>query len=121
MDLARVGQLVVQGGRRGAFPIVPEAWIDDITTAGDPDAWLAGPFVPYFPGRPMHYRAKWYVERGPEPVLSGFGIHGQHLLIDRARQIVMVKFSSQPLPIDGEAIRMTYRAMDVVRALLARD
>jgi hypothetical protein len=31
-------------------------------------------------------------------------------LIDRARQIVMVKFSSQALPIDGEAIRMTWRS-----------
>ena len=69
----------------------------------------------------MHYRAKWYVERGTEPVLSGFGIHGQHLLVDRALQIVVAKFSSQALPIDGEAIRMTYRAMDAIRALLARD
>ena len=94
MDLARVGQLLVEGGRRGARPIVPKAWIDDITTAGDPDAWLAASFVPYFPGRSMHYRAKWYVERGAEPVLSGFGIHRQHL-VDRARQIVMVKLSSQ--------------------------
>ena len=102
MDLARVGQLLVEGGRRGARPIVPKAWIDNITTAGDPDAWLAGPFVPYFPGRSMHYRAKWYVERGAEPVLSGLGIHGQHLLVDRARQIVMVKFSSQAQPLDGD-------------------
>jgi CubicO group peptidase (beta-lactamase class C family) len=121
MDLARVGQLLVEGGRRGTRPIVPEAWIDDITTAGDPDAWLAGPFVPYFPGRAMHYRAKWYVERGAEPVLSGFGIHGQHLFVDRARQLVMVKFSSQALPVDGDAIRMTYRAMDAIRASLLGD
>jgi CubicO group peptidase (beta-lactamase class C family) len=45
MDLARVGQLLIEGGRRGARQIVPVAWIDGITTAGDPDAWLAGPFV----------------------------------------------------------------------------
>jgi CubicO group peptidase (beta-lactamase class C family) len=121
MDLARVGQLLAQGGRRGANQIVAEAWLDDITTAGDPDAWLAGSLVPYFPGRSMHYRAKWYVERGAQPVLSGLGIHGQYLLVDRARQIVMVKFSSQALPLDDDAIRMTYRAMDAIRALLARD
>jgi len=119
MDLARVGQLLAAGGRRGDRQIVPRAWIDDIMTAGDPEAWLAGPFVPYFPGRPMHYRAKWYVERGTEPVLSGFGIHGQHLFVDPARQIVMAKFSSQALPLDGDAIRMTYRAIDAIRALLA--
>lgn len=118
MDLARVGQLLVEGGCRGARPIVPKAWIDDITTAGDPDA---GPFVPYFPGRPMHYRTKWYVERGAEPVLSGFGIHGQHLLVDRVRQVAMVKLSSQAQPLDGDSVRMTYRAMDATRALLFRD
>lgn len=119
MDLARVGQLLVQGGRRAGRAIVPEAWIDDIATAGDPAAWQAGPFVPYFPARPMHYRAKWYVERGAEPVLSAFGIHGQHLFVDRARQIVLVKFSSQASPIDDDALRLTYRAMDAMRGLLA--
>ena len=119
MDLARVGQLLAAGGRRGDRQIVPQAWIDDIMTAGDPDAWLAGPFVPYFPGRPMHYRAKWYVERGTEPVLSGLGIHGQHLFVDPARRIVVAKFSSQASPLDGDAIRMTYRAFDAIRALLS--
>ena len=117
MDLARVGQLLVNGGRRGARPIVPEAWLDDIATAGDPEAWQAGPFVSYFPA-PMHYRSKWYVERGDEAVLSGFGIHGQHLFVDRSRQIVMVKFSSQASPIDDDAVRMTYQAMAAIRRLL---
>jgi CubicO group peptidase (beta-lactamase class C family) len=121
MDLARVGQLLVTGGRRGARQIVPEVWIDDIATAGDPDAWLAGSFVPFFPDRSMHYRAKWYVERGAQPVLSGYGIHGQHLFVDRAREIVVAKFSSQALPLDGDAIPMTYRAVDAIQARLAGD
>ncbi len=118
MDLARVGQLVAEGGRRGGRQIVPGGWIGDIVAAGDPDAWLVGPFVSYFPDRFMHYRAKWYVERGAEPVLSCLGIHGQHLFVDPARQIVVAKFSSQASPLDGDAIRMTYRAFDAIRALL---
>lgn len=121
MDLARVGQLLVGDGRRGGRQIVPSDWIDDISTAGDPDAWRAGPFLPFFPGREMHYRAKWYVERGKNPVLSGFGIHGQHLFVDRARQIVVVKFSSQALPLDGDAIRMTYRTVDALREMLSES
>jgi CubicO group peptidase (beta-lactamase class C family) len=69
----------------------------------------------------MHYRAKWYVERGAQPVLSGYGIHGQHLFVDRAREIVVAKFSSQALPLDGDAIPMTYRAVDAIQARLAGD
>jgi len=120
MDLARVGQLLVDGGRRGAKQIAPEAWINDIATTGDPEAWLEGPFVAYFPGRAMHYRSQWYVERGDTEILSGFGIHGQHLFVDRAEQLVVAKFSSQALPLDGDAIRMTYRAIDAIRAMLAK-
>lgn len=120
MDLARVGQLLVDGGSRGGKQIVPEAWVNDIATTGDTEAWQEGPFVPYFPGRPMHYRSKWYVERGEAPIISGFGIHGQHLFVDRAQQLVVAKFSSQAAPLDGDAIRMTYRAMDAIRALLAK-
>ena len=33
MDLARVGQLIVQNGRRDGKPIIPAAWIEDIWPA----------------------------------------------------------------------------------------
>src|SRR5204862_5474770 len=38
-DLARVGQLILDGGARGSRQIVPESWIDDITRCGDRQAW----------------------------------------------------------------------------------
>jgi len=88
-DLARVGQLIVEGGARGTRQVVPTAWIEDITRKGDAEAWNAGSFVPYFPGAAMHYPDKWYVERGVAPLLFGLGIHGQNLFIDREREIVI--------------------------------
>jgi CubicO group peptidase (beta-lactamase class C family) len=115
MDLARVGELLVRGGRRGSREIVPAAWIDDIERAGDPAAWEAGSFVDYYPGRRMHYRAKWYVEHGPSPLLFGLGIHGQTLFVDRQRQLVIAKLSSQPLPLDADQIALTSRAVDALR------
>jgi CubicO group peptidase (beta-lactamase class C family) len=114
-DLARVGQLLVQGGRRGDRQIVPEAWIDDIERAGDPCAWQAGSFAEFYPGREMHYRSKWYIERGASPLTFGMGIHGQNLFVDRARELVVAKLSSQPLPIDAEAIALTSQAVDALR------
>jgi CubicO group peptidase (beta-lactamase class C family) len=117
-DLARVGQLVVEGGRHQGREVVPKTWIDDIFTAGDPEAWKRGPFVPYFPGLPIHYRSKCYVVRGPQPLLFGFGIHGQHLFVDPTAEIVIAKVSSQAAPLDAPRIARTLEMVQRVREAL---
>lgn len=114
-DLARVGQLIVEGGRHRGVQVVPKDWIDDIFSAGDPEAWKQGPFVPYFPGLPIHYRSKCYVVRGPEPLLFGFGIHGQHLFVDPTAEIVIAKVSSQAAPLDARRIARTLEMVEQVR------
>ena len=63
-DLARIGLLIVGNGRRDGRQVLPERWIDDIERNGDPEAWDAGDFAPFLPGRPMHYRSQCYVLRG---------------------------------------------------------
>jgi CubicO group peptidase (beta-lactamase class C family) len=118
-DLARLGQLVIEGGSRAGSEIIPAAWIDDIMENGDQDAWTAGSFVEYFPDAGMHYRSKWYVQRGPVPLLMAFGIHGQYLCIDRRRKIVIAKASSQELPLDAARIILTMRAINRIRDWLA--
>ena len=117
-DLARVGQLIVQGGRRGAAQVIPREWIDDVLHEGDPRAWDAGPFAPFFPGLPIHYRSKWYVVRGDRPLLFGFGIHGQNLFVDCAGEIVIAKFSSQAAPLDAARIARTTELVGRIRDLL---
>src|ERR1044072_9984486 len=67
MDLARVGQLMVQGGKRDGVQIVPKQWLDDLIARGSPEAWNKGDFVQLFAGFPMHYRSKWYVVRSEQP------------------------------------------------------
>jgi CubicO group peptidase (beta-lactamase class C family) len=118
-DLARVGQLMVQAGARGGTQIVPESWIDDITRNGDPDAWAAGSLTRYYPGLPIRYRSKWYVLEGKAPLLFGLGIHGQNLFVDRARQIVIAKVSSQALPLDAARIALTMRGVSRITEFLA--
>jgi len=117
-DLARVGQLILEGGARGSRQIVPESWIDDITRRGDPQAWAAGDLVDYFPGLPISYRSQWYVVAGQAPVLFGLGVHGQNVFIDRARETVIAKVSSQALPLDGERITLTMRAAAAIMEFL---
>ncbi len=118
-DLARVGQMMAEGGTNGDRQVVPEAWIEMITRDGDPEAWANGSLITYFPNAPMHYRAKWYVERSVPPMLFGLGIHGQNLFIDAKNEIVIAKFSSQSRPLDVELIGLTRRLVSALRRALA--
>lgn len=117
-DLARVGQLIVDGGKRDGRTIVPASWIADILENGDTEAWNKGSFVDYFPGVSMHYRSKWYVEHGPAPLVYGIGIHGQNLFVDTRNEIVIAKHSSQALPLDAARIALTARAVAHIRRAL---
>ena len=111
-DLARVGQAMLDGA-------LATAWIDDIESNGDAAAWQAGAFVELFRGAPIHYRSKWYVLRGAAPALFGFGVHGQLLLVDRRSQVVVVKFSSQELPLDAQRIPDSLGLAQTIRSRLA--
>ncbi len=119
-DFARLGQLVLQGGRRGGAEIVPSSWIDDMAANGDRDAWRKGDFAAGFGGLPMFYRSGWYVIDAQPKILFAMGIHGQNLFVDRANSIVIAKVSSQNDPIDYPAIGLTHRAVaEIRRCLLA--
>ena len=67
----------------------------------------------------MHYRSKGYVLRGGTPALFGFGVHGQLLLVDRANQVVVAKFSSQELPLDPQRIPDSLQLAETIRSRLA--
>jgi CubicO group peptidase (beta-lactamase class C family) len=114
-DLARVGQLLVDGGSYKGRQVVPAAWIDMIMNDGDENAWAAGNLASYYPGVPIHYRAKWYVERSAPRLLFCLGIHGQNLFVDVENEIVIAKFSSQAQPLDGTCIALTRNLVDALR------
>lgn len=95
-DLARIGEMMRQGGLANGTRVVSEAWVRDTATAGDADAWKRGDFGHLFPqGR---YRNKWY--QSGKGSYCGIGIHGQWLFVDPASEVVIVKMSSQPEPVD---------------------
>ena len=117
-DLARLGQLIVQGGARDGRQIIPAAWIDDITCNGDAGAWDRGDFAHLFPGAAMHYRDKWYVTREAQPWLFALGVNGQNLFVDRANGIVIARFASQALALDVPAIGVTMAMVAGIRGRL---
>ena len=118
MDLARVGQLIVQSGRRDGTSIIPPRWIDDMLGGGDPKAWAAGDMIAYFGDRRMHYRNKWYVLRD-SGIAFGLGVYGQNLFVDKANEVVVAKVSSQPPPLDKGLIDLTMTFVEAMRDHLA--
>ena len=118
-DLARVGQLIVDGGMAGTTQVIAPEWIDDLFNAGDPAAWAKGDFVDYFNGRDMHYRNKWYVLRGDRPMAFGSGIHGQNLWVLPHERVVIAKTSSRPMAQDAATGALNLKMVDAVKRYLA--
>jgi CubicO group peptidase (beta-lactamase class C family) len=117
-DFARVGQLLVQNGRRADEAIIPPEWIDDILDNGDRQAWATGEWSKLFAYRSMSYRGGWYVVDDKPGMMFAMGIHGQNLFVDRANRLVIAKLSSQGAAVDVAAWRLTHRAVAEVRRCL---
>ncbi|MGF7005457.1 serine hydrolase domain-containing protein [Aminobacter sp. BE322] len=97
-DLARVGEMMRQGGTAEGGRIVPQAWVEDTIHGGDAGAWQRGTMTNLFAtGR---YRNKWYQTGNASGAYCGIGIHGQWLYVDPKAEVVIAKMSSQALPVD---------------------
>lgn len=123
-DVARLGQVLVDGGRRGDRQIVPEACLDSIATGGDARAWRDGEWGKAFSllSKNMRYRSGWYAIDDEPTLLFAMGVHGQNLFVDRAHKIVIAKFSSWGRPTDYVALGLTHLAVRrMQRSLIAKE
>lgn len=100
-DLARIGEMMRQGGTANGRRILPEAWVrDTVSTGGSREAWQRGTMAFLFPkGR---YRNKWYQIGTDNGAFCGIGIHGQWLYVNPKTEVVIAKMSSQPEPVDDK-------------------
>ena len=97
-DLGRFGLMLLNNGKYAEEQIVPASWISD-TIAGDSgykQRFAASEHGPMMPDG--HYKNKmWVVD---ENIMLCIGIHGQFICINKATNSVIVRFSSQPEPLD---------------------
>jgi CubicO group peptidase (beta-lactamase class C family) len=121
-DFARLGQLIVDGGKRGAREIIPAAVIGDITNNGDADVWKNGQWGKAFASisNNMRYRSGWYLVDDQPKTMFAMGIHGQNLFIDRANRIVVAKLSCWKQPIDYLPLWVTHRGFERLQRALTR-
>ena len=109
-DLARFGQMHIEGGLANGEQIIPEWWIRDIRENGDPAPWANGEFAETMPN--TVYRSKWYVMAGG--AYCGLGIHGQTVYVDPASGMVVAKLSSHPLATDEALDDNLFRAFAAI-------
>ncbi len=94
-DYARLGRLVLDGGRVAGRTVVPQDWIATLG-AGDPAVFARSPeYGDRIPGGA--YRNQWWRIDG-RTVASG--IHGQLICVDPASRTVLVVLSSWPAALD---------------------
>lgn len=115
LDLARFGQLLLDGGALAGRQVVPRDWLAETWAVHAElrsafDLSDAGPFLPR-----GWYRNQCWVVPGPHgDLLLGLGIHGQLLRVDPATRTVVVKLSSWPTAQNPQWLNDTLRACDAV-------
>lgn len=117
-DLARVGEMVLAGGRAPGGRVVAAQWAESILAGGDPRQMVDQGWTSVYPGG--SYTRQWWCTGNRRGNVTGLGIHGQHLWLDPQSSTVIVKLSSWPQP-DAEQDQRTQALLmeDLTRALAA--
>ncbi|MEV8313759.1 serine hydrolase [Streptomyces sp. NPDC059900] len=96
-DVARLGEMLRQGGALGERQIVPEA-VATTLASGVPDGY---PRRVRFPAAPpdspatLSYHDLWWILNDPYDSFMASGIHGQRLFVSPGLDLVVVHFGSQ--------------------------
>jgi CubicO group peptidase (beta-lactamase class C family) len=117
-DLARFALMHLRDGAVDGRQVVPREWIMD-TRNGDAESRAA--FAPtedeeWMPGG--LYRNQWWVLK-PGEEYTGLGIHGQFAYVNVPANVVCVKLSTWPTPLDDDFHAETIAALRAIAEALA--
>jgi CubicO group peptidase (beta-lactamase class C family) len=113
-DLARIGQLFLDGGAADGRQVIPESWVDECRRPP------ARPFHPTSYGADLpgaRYHNQWWLLDGRS---CAMGIHGQMVAIDHEARLVVAFVASAPEPNSTpqrqEQLRIVAALADAVRS-----
>jgi CubicO group peptidase (beta-lactamase class C family) len=98
-DLARIGRMMLNGGSLDGEQIVSQAFVAATLACGDRKKGKDARWGNRFPSG--SYRNQWWSTGNRRRNVYALGIHGQYIWLDPPSDTVIVKFSSQPDPLDG--------------------
>ncbi len=102
-DLARLGQLLLDGGAVDGRQVVPGSFVSDIMAGGDAGAATGTHFRSVHPRG--SYRSQWWITGDEHGAIYGAGIHGQYLWVDPHEGTVVAKFGAHPEAVSTQALR----------------
>lgn len=94
-DLARLGEMLRLQGRFNGQQVVSAAAVAELRRGADPEKFKAAN-MPMRAG--YSYHNHWWIPHDADGSFEAKGLHGQHLHINPAAELVVVKFSSHPVP-----------------------
>jgi len=110
-DLARLGQLLLDGGRVGSAQVIPAPAVTAIMNGATTAEPTGERYAQYWPG----YRSMWwYGGDAARPLIAARGVYGQTLYLDPAAEVVMVRLSSHPVASNvaiDPGVQPVYRAI----------
>lgn len=93
-DLGRFGEMMRMGGVVNGNRVIPQAVIDEIRKGADREKFKAGGMTLRFG---YSYHNQWWIAHDKDGTFEGKGVNGQHLHINPAANMVIVKLSSHPI------------------------
>lgn len=92
-DLARIGLLMLDGGKFNGQQIIPAQAVDSIKAGGNKSAFAKAGYNT-LPGG--SYKSMWWVFHNAHGAFAARGVHGQTIYVDPTAAMVIVRFSSFP-------------------------
>ena len=120
-DIARFGQMHLQGGFFNEQQIIPTEWITDCRQGdeGARGAYVGSEYARLFPKG--IYRNQWWVKDPGKGIYIAAGRYGQILYINVPANMVGVKLSSFPVADDYDLVVDHVRAFDAIAAELSKQ
>lgn len=111
MDLARLGELVRNGGKAKGRQILNAGMINGLFKGGSRAAFAASQNAQFLPNHSYHNQ--WWVRHDGSGAIYARGQFGQTIYVSRADELVIVQLSSYPTPGRADA-PLQFAAYDAI-------
>lgn len=94
-DMAIFGELLLNKGKLNGKQIIPESAALAVSRGGSKEKFASGGEYPML--KDWSYHNMWWITNNSHNAFMARGVHGQAIYVDPKAQMVIVRFSSNPL------------------------